>query len=511
MKNKFFLTIATLFTSVLLFGQAPRITYTEPEKEDSRRTEYEVIGKVGGNFVIYKNNRTSSDLCVYDNEMKLKTRVDMDYIRADKLINIDFVAYPDYFYAFYQYQRRNVVYCTFVKLDANAKPMGTPVDLDTTHINFSANNKLYTTINSDDKQKIMIFKINNRNQRTFIFTSMLFDNQLQLLKKDRFSIPMEERNDFFSEFLLTNEGDLVVSKFIRNSANSESILKAFLLTKYVDSSGFTVNDIGIGNRILDEIKLKVDNTGKRIIFSAFFYGQRKGNIEGLYVLGWNKTTNQKTRDTALVFSEELRAIAKGEDVNKKLAFNDYFIKSIISRKDGGFIMISEALYTSSRGSNYNRWDSYGYGNPWSSPMNYNYWSPYYSQWNMPWNRYNSLSSTRYYADNIMVLSFSKTGVLEWSNVIPKSQFDDDNDNNISFSVMNTGGDVHFLFNQVERRTSMLSDQSIGPDGKITRNPTLRNLDKGYEFMPRLGKQVSSRQMIVPCLYRNYLCFSKIDF
>jgi len=111
----------------------------------------------------------------------------------------------------------------------------------------------------------------------------------------------------------------------------------------------------------------------------------------------------------------------------------------------------------------------------------------------------------------MVLSFSKDGVLEWSNVIPKSQFDDDNDNNISFSVMNTGGDVHFLFNQVERRTSMLSDQSIGPDGKITRNPTLRNLDKGYEFMPRLGKQVSSRQMIVPCLYRNYLCFSKIDF
>ena len=78
MKNKFFLTIATLFTSVLLFGQAPRITYTEPEKEDSRRTEYEVIGKMGGNFVIYKNNRTSSDLCVYDNEMKLKTRVDMD-------------------------------------------------------------------------------------------------------------------------------------------------------------------------------------------------------------------------------------------------------------------------------------------------------------------------------------------------------------------------------------------------------------------------------------------------
>src|SRR6478609_10326279 len=106
MKNKFFLTITALVSSVFIFAQAPRISYTEPEREDSRRTEYEIIGKVGGNFVIYKNNRTTRDICVYDNDMKLKERVKMDYVQQDKLINIDFVAYSDYFYAFYQYQRR---------------------------------------------------------------------------------------------------------------------------------------------------------------------------------------------------------------------------------------------------------------------------------------------------------------------------------------------------------------------------------------------------------------------
>ncbi len=58
---------------------------------------------------------------------------------------------------------------------------------------------------------------------------------------------------------------------------------------------------------------------------------------------------------------------------------------------------------------------------------------------------------------------------------------------------------------------MLNDQSLDADGKITRNPTLKNLDKGYEFMARYGKQVSSNQMIVPCLYRSYLCMAKIDF
>jgi len=77
--------------------------------------------------------------------------------------------------------------------------------------------------------------------------------------------------------------------------------------------------------------------------------------------------------------------------------------------------------------------------------------------------------------------------------------------------MNTGGEVHFLFNTFERRTFVLTDQSMDATGKITRYPTFKNLDKGYEFMPRFAKQVSARQIIIPCLYRNYLCFARVDF
>jgi hypothetical protein len=77
--------------------------------------------------------------------------------------------------------------------------------------------------------------------------------------------------------------------------------------------------------------------------------------------------------------------------------------------------------------------------------------------------------------------------------------------------MNTGGELHFLYNQFEKRTQLLMDQSITADGKINRLPTFHNLDKGYTFMPRIGKQVSGNQIVIPCLYRNYLCFAKIDF
>jgi hypothetical protein len=111
----------------------------------------------------------------------------------------------------------------------------------------------------------------------------------------------------------------------------------------------------------------------------------------------------------------------------------------------------------------------------------------------------------------MILSFNRDGGLEWSNVLQKSQFDDESDNTLSFQTLNTGGELHFIFNQFEKRALLLTDQTINADGKITRVPTLKNLDKGYEFMPRFAKQVSARQVIVPCLYRGYLCFAKIDF
>jgi hypothetical protein len=343
-----------------------------------------------------------------------------------------------------------------------------------------------------------------------MFTTLLFNNNLELLGKHRLPINMEERNDFFTDFLLTNEGELVFGKFVRQNFN-EYITKLSMVVKYPDSTSFSVRDIDIGGKILDEIKIKADNTNKRILLNAFYYKQKRGNIEGLYSLVWDKQQNQKLREITSIFNEDLRANAKSQDASVRMAFNDYFIKNIIVRKDGGYLVISESEYSTTRGGVFNRWDYLGGGNPWISPMDYYYYSPAYGYSNYPWNRWNNNTSTRYHAENVMILSYGKDGSVEWSNVIPKSQFDDETDNMISFQLVNNGAEIHFLFNIYERRTLMLNDQSIAADGKVTRNATLKNLDKGYEFMARYGKQVGSRQVIMPCLYRNYLCFAKIEY
>ena len=83
--------------------------------------------------------------------------------------------------------------------------------------------------------------------------------------------------------------------------------------------------MGAGDRILDEIKIKVDNNNNRYIISGFYYKQRRGNIEGLYTVLWDKATNARLQEKVTVFTDELRAVAKSTDASIKTAFNDFFI------------------------------------------------------------------------------------------------------------------------------------------------------------------------------------------
>ena len=496
-----------LFCSTQLV-QAQKIVYSQPEKDDTRRLNFEIAGKVDGNFLIYKNTRGKSWISVLDNDMVQIASVEQTYVpQNDRMINVDFFAYNDYCYMIYQYQKKNIVYCMASKIDGNGQKIGEVIALDTTQLGFAANNKIYTVIGSEDKSKIIVFKINSRNRRHFIMTSILLDEKLETIKRSRIDIPMDERNDYLNDFNLDNEGDLVFTKFFRN--NNDNISRASFLIKKANADSLISNPLDIEKNWLDEIHIKVDNFNKRYFLTSYFFKERKGNIEGLYFYVWDKVNNQLVFEDTAMFSEELRKEARG-DASVKMAFNDYFIRNIITRRDGGFIIGSEAYYTTSRFNNWNRWD-YLYGSPYRSYNNNSYYySPYYS--NYWWSsRSSSNQAVRYHADNITVLSFNAKGEMEWNNVMGKTQFDDESDDLISYQLMNTGGQVHFLFNQQERRNNLLSDYSITPDGLMTRNPTLKNLDKGYEFMPKYGKQVSARQMIVPCLYRNYICFAKIDY
>src|SRR5690242_4683393 len=138
MTHKFFLT-CSLFILTSLASYAQKITYSQPERDDVRSVDFDIVGKINNHYLFYKHVRSSYNISLYDDEMKLIDKVNMDFL-PDRLINSDIISYKDFFYFVYQYQKRNIVTCAAAKMDGDGKIIGDPVTLDTTAISFFANN-----------------------------------------------------------------------------------------------------------------------------------------------------------------------------------------------------------------------------------------------------------------------------------------------------------------------------------------------------------------------------------
>jgi|1048.fasta_scaffold00295_7 hypothetical protein len=511
MKKYIFLIIAL---GTFTLTKAQKIDYSMVDKDDYREMNFEIIGKLGNNIAVYKNHKSRHDISVYDNEMQLKNRIPLDFL-PDRVMNVDFVAYPDFAYMIYQYQKRNIVHCAMVRINAEGKVMSDPVDLDTSQTSGVGENKIYSLIHSDDKKKIMLFKIRRQNDKSYLITTILFNNQIALLKKSSFNIQVNDREGVFTDFLVDNDGDFVFGKCTRTGSR-EFISKIDLVYKSADKDSIKVVPITLKDKTLDEVKLKFDNYNKKVLMTSFFYKQKRGNIEGLYSIVWDKKNQSLSSQTEFAFNDSIRMDARAEAGNLKTAFNDHFIRHVIPTQDGGFAVVSELYYSSSRNNAWNRYDYlYGFGNPFYSPFDMWYYSPmnrfYGYNWYDPFNRFGQQNYVRYISENIMVFFFNSDGKLRWSNAIRKSQYDDQSDSFISYQLFNTGNEIRFLFNQKEKRELLLNSATIDSEGRIKRQPTLKNLNREYDFMPKFGKQVGLRQIIMPCMYKNYICFAKIEF
>jgi len=229
----------------------------------------------------------------------------------------------------------------------------------------------------------MVFKINSRNERNHVLTTSLFDKSLSLRKKDVMNIEMPDRNDLLTEFHVDNEGNLIFTRAVQNQ--SDAIQKLFLITKPFDSSAISEREVKLNNIYLDDIRLNVDNFNKRYVLTSLFSKSRRGNIDALYVGILERATWNLAVSTTTIFDDALRAEARGEN-GVRSAFNDYFLRSLVVKKDGGFLLTAESFYSTGRGGGILNRNPY-YGSPFMRSYDYYTYSPF--AYSYPWSTWNS--------------------------------------------------------------------------------------------------------------------------
>ena len=501
------LIIFSLFVTTADVCIAQTITYSEIEKADSRNMNFEILGNFSNNYLIYKNLNRRQNLTIYDNKMSIKEEIKLDFI-SDRTYNIDFITYPDHFLVVWQFEKGNTIYCKAASMNGAGKLMGVVMDLDTTKQGVFSNKTSYSFSWSEDKKKLLLYKIQTKSD-VYNQLTKVYDENFTLLDSSRITLTYNDNREDFGDLQIDNEGTVLFTK-IKENARQEYVNTLEIFFKKLKAQQLITVDIPLDKQLIQDPLIKIDNLNKNYIINTFSYKKNGGNVDGILTAIINRDSLKLTKKTINIFDDSLRSKLSGKP-DWRTAYDNLNIRNIILKKDGGFIALTEEYYKQRRfGNNFN--DGYNnfnsrYFNSYSDYYLYN--RGYYGYYR-PFNDGNGRDVVYNYND-IINFSFNKDLKLQWSSVINKTTSDVENDNFLSFTNLNAGGEIYFLFLQKDNNRQILSNHALQPDGNTKRYATLKGREAGYNFMPRLSRQTGAKQMIVPCIVRNNIAFAKIDF
>jgi hypothetical protein len=488
-------------------ASAQNVLFSEIQKKDNKNIKFEILGKVEGHYLVYKNISRTHFLSTYDAQMQLIETNALDFL-PENLFDIDFIRYPDYFIVLYQYQKNKRVFCNAAKVDIHGK-LKQPISiLNFTDIGFFANQKIFKTVYSEDKQQILVFKKNVKNDIIFL-EAKLYDTGFSLKDSVFQQYGFNTRNDNFTDCSIDNLGNLY---FIKESTafNGDNINSLELFQHRFNQIGFINMPIDLTGYFVTGSCLKVDNINKKILINAFYLSEKQDIPEGLFSAVIEPENFVVEKSIFNLFSEDIK---KSLQSNKYKNDNQQVILSenILLKKNGSFILMAEDNYTELAYNN-NQFRNSNFYDPSTGYASNDYFL--YNQNNnnyRSFNSFNNSNSLRYYYKDIVMVGIGEDLQMEWVNQIKKNQVDVDQDNFLSFTTINLGTQIQYVFIDKDPQHEIISMQGLFSDGSLKRYPAIKSRQMGYEFMPRLSKQVGSKELLMPFIYLGKIGFAKIMF
>ena len=520
--KKSFLTISLSLLLGLQFLFAQSYEVAGIEKSDKEDMQYEVLGKVGNRYWIYKNVGGVATIAQYNDRMQLVKQNDLSFIKTTNLNGIEFITNANNVYVFFQFQVKATVYAAVAELNTDGLLVGSPRIVDSADkIKPGTGVKVFNLLESEDRQKMVIFSVNTTNANAIKVRAITLNKNIENINDAEISINSTDKKSSLSDFALDNNGNLFC---LRNVTQTNMPPAVSLL--YLSASGAEVVESSILNNslLLDEIRVKIDNKTGHVILNSYYATTQKGNIEGLYSYIWDINTKQEILTNSNRFTDAVRSLVTNKR-NLKGAFDMFYLDKVSTQADGSFVVVSEAAASYSNRNMFSRWD-YFYGGPFYNPFMFNYWNrpfgfypwarfgwgPSLFMWNRWMNPYASFGypSVTYNANNIALLSFDIKGNLQWVKTIDKKQTDQNVDQFIGYGSIENEAGMSFVYHQKQKGVHQLIVNTLSKEGQLSKGNSIILNEKNYEWMPKSLKQVGEHEAILPYQFKNKIGFAKIQ-
>jgi len=481
--------IKPVLAALLVFFLAPSLSaqdvvYSQYDRYDFRSGEYAIVGMVGGSLYTYRNSADGAALEAYDDSMNKTATVLLDFF-PEKIYEVRFIAYPDKIIVLYQALESNKVVQYAALLDEKGRLKTKPVELGSAKTGiFGATKTYFSSVVSENKKWILIYSAYSKGEEVELDGRWL-DDKLTIVKRSHATFKADNRVEH-GEVNLSNEGAVYMAAFTTvGSLNYAD--QYWILSLAPGATKFEPKELPLEEKFAASGYMKVDNVNSRVYFGGFYSDKKNGSYDGLIYAAYDIKGGAYLSKKFIPFDQDLINAAGARHRNH--AFDNYEVKQLIVKNDGGFVLISEVHFVSTR-SNYT--PGFGY---------YSYYSPYMTT-----------MVHEYHYNDIMALSYDKDGARQWSAFIPKEQYSQEDGGVFSsYALLNTGGTLAFLFNDFNTAHSRIQMATLDSDGKTDIRSFTAEGNDYPDWLPRSGKQVAARVLVVPCFHKKQICFAKVVF
>jgi hypothetical protein len=446
-----------------------------------------IVGKVDGTLYTFHSYGTEYFLDAYNDEMEKTATVVLDFF-PDKIYNVKFIPVDTRILVLYQSQEGTKITQFASILNSKGMLLNKPLKIDEKRTGFFGNNdkEFFNSAISENGQHIMVYSAINQGKSIQFEGYWLDLSSLNLRISKRIKLKFKA-GDIISNNngLMSNAGQFFLPVFTSIGSRNFSDEYTLLHLKKEDAN-FTKIQFSLENNFLEYPFQKIDNTNSKLHFASFFSAKRNGNNEGVAAATLDLESLTLTPISFIPFDEQMRGELRGK--RRDRALNEFRINQLVVKNDGGFLVASEEIYVSTQN---NFLPGVGFYSFYNAPM------------------MNQIIREFHYND-ILLLSYDAKKQNEWHSFLRKEQYSQEDGGMFSsYSLLNTGGGLGFLFNDFNSRRSRIQLTTVTADGKVNNGFMDAGQKDDPDWLPRLGKQVDAREIIIPCLRKKQLCFAKI--
>lgn len=471
---------------------AQQFEWSNPERFRNRSTYSQVLGEnSSGYFIVRHKNRNWSSQLIIE---RYKANMGKDFskkITASKGAKFENIVVCDsgllFIYSRFNIKSEKIE--LFIQLyDNEAEAAGEP-QLITTALpksynddgNFmlSANDSntfvaySFTEYAGKNKSKVTLGLIESSTGRLVYENKQTFDIELERIRREQL---LADENK--QVFLLMSFTD------VKHKNNASEYMEHYLLAQNPAENKMLVFYLNFPDLFVHNLKMTLDRSKDRLLVSGFFSLEARNKLRGyLHFSLFLKGLAIEYHDFK-PFSFDMVADAIGlKAAEKDEEIADYEIKAIISRTDGGMIILAEEFYV--------------------SQQNYTYYIN-----GMP--QINTRSIFNY--GKIMLLAVDYAGELQWSKLIKKAQTSlNDYGQYSSFYWHVLPDQIAIIFNDKLRGAGDVFYFKLKNDGTLENEVLFRELNAFISIVALEAKQLDAFTSIFPTAKDRKFAFLKIIF